>query len=171
MSRRSDARGRGVAAAPDDGKRHGLWWRFNRFLERHLPEGLYRRSMIIVIAPMILLQTIIAGIFLERHWERVTKSLSKSLGREIGMIVELYDKGPRDEQAVRELERLVNEKLKINFVVEHGVLPPPRPRPRFSILHYRLSKYVTRYAPGRPFWLDTSARDGFVDIRVQVTRG
>jgi hypothetical protein len=33
-----------------------LYWHLNRFLERHLPERLYARSLIIVIAPMVLLQ-------------------------------------------------------------------------------------------------------------------
>ncbi len=151
--------------------RRTLWWRFNRFLERHLPEDLYRRSMIIVIAPMLLLQTIMAGVFLERHWERVTKTLSKSLGREIGFIVALYDTGPKTAAALKRLEDMANDRLEISMKVEKGTLPPPMPKPRFSILHYRLSKYVNRYAPGKPFWLDTSGEDGRVDIRVQVDEG
>jgi len=152
-------------------QRRTLWWRFNRFLERHLPEDLYRRSMIIVIAPMLLLQTIMAGVFLERHWERVTKTLSKSLGREIGFIVALYDTGPKTAAALKRLEDMANDRLEISMKVEKGTLPPPMPKPRFSILHYRLSKYVNRYAPGKPFWLDTSGEDGRVDIRVQVDEG
>ncbi len=151
--------------------RRSLWWRFNRFLERHLPADLYRRSMIIVIAPMVLLQTIVTGIFLQRHWENVTKTLSKSFGREIGAIVTLYDKGPKTKQAIGDLLDLANEKLDMRLAVESGHLPPPRPAPRFSILHYRLSKYVSRFAPGKPFWLDTTAADGRVDIRVQVDAG
>ena len=61
-----------------------LWWQFNRFLERHLPAGLYQRSLIILVAPMVLLQSIMAGIILERHWDNVTKVLARSLAREIG---------------------------------------------------------------------------------------
>ena len=54
-----------------------LKWRFNRFLERHFPEGLYARALFIIVTPMVLLQSIIAFAFMERHWERVTKNLSK----------------------------------------------------------------------------------------------
>ncbi len=149
----------------------GLWWRFNRFLERHLPEGLYKRAMIIVIAPILLLMTIMTGIFLERHWEQVTKTLSKSLAREISFIVALYDAGDKSPQALKALERLANDKLAIGLRIEGGTLPPPRPRPWFSILHYRLSKYIARYVPGRPFWLDTIGQTGYVDIRIQVDEG
>ncbi len=158
-------------SAPADIRRKTLWWRFNRFLERHLPSGLYSRSMLIVIVPMLVFQLIMTGIFLERHWEKVTKALSKSLGREIGLVVSLYDTGPKTPQALAELEKTVNEHLSIGLRIEKGSLPPPRPKPWFSILHYRLSKYVNKYVPGRPFWLDTIGQSGYVDIRIQVDKG
>ncbi len=141
------------------------WWRFNRFLERHLPEDLYRRALLIVILPVILLQIVITGIFLERHWEQVTKRLSKAFGRELGMIVRLYEEGPKTEEALKRLEGLVNETLGLRMSVLRAPLPRARPRPWFSILHYRLSKYVRRFAPGRPFWIDTSAPDR-IDVRI-----
>jgi two-component system osmolarity sensor histidine kinase EnvZ len=146
-----------------------LWWRFNRFLERHLPTDLYRRALLIVVLPILLLFLVTTGIVLDRHWEEVTKRLSKSFGRDIGLIVRLYDHGPKTPEAVKELQRMVNETLEIGFAVESGPLPPLKPRPWFSILHYRLSKYVARFAPGRPFWIDTSAPDK-VDVRVLVDR-
>jgi len=158
-------------SAGADRRKRGLWWRFNRFLERHLPSGLYRRSLIIVIAPIIILQTVMAGFFLERHWEKVTKNLSKTLGRDIGFIVELYEDGPRTQKALIRLEKLANDTLEIGFHAEHGALPPPRPRPVFSILHYRLSKYVARFTKNKPFWLDIVGHSGYVDIRVQVDKG
>jgi len=158
--------------SPPTGNRRGtLWWRFNRFLERHLPGGLYGRSMLIVIVPMLIFQLVMTGIFLERHWEKVTKALSKSLGREIGLVITLYDQGPKTPWALARLENEANEILDMGLRIEHGPLPPPHPRPIFSILHYRLSKYVARFAPGRPFWIDTTGQDGYVDIRIQVDKG
>jgi hypothetical protein len=53
-------------------------WRLDRFLERHLPDRLYQRSLIIVIAPMVMLQAIMAYIIMERHWDNVTKTLAKT---------------------------------------------------------------------------------------------
>jgi len=43
------------------------WIRFWRFVSRYMPKRLYARSLIIVIAPMILLQSFIAFMFMERH--------------------------------------------------------------------------------------------------------
>ena len=155
------------ATPPPAGGWRLLWWRFNRFLERHLPEDLYRRALLIVVLPILLFFLVTTGIVLDRHWEEVTKRLSKAFGRDIGLIVRLYDRGPKTPEALKELEQLVNETLEIGFSIERGPLPPVQPRPWFSILHYRLSKYVARYAPGRPFWIDTSAPDR-VDVRILV---
>src|SRR5215211_7753820 len=52
----------------DRAKRRSLLWHVNRFLERHLPDRLYPRSLIIVVAPMVILQAIMAFIIMERHW-------------------------------------------------------------------------------------------------------
>ena len=52
-----------------------LYWRFNRFLERYLPAGLYQRSLLILCVPIVLLQSIMVGIVLDRHWDSVTKVL------------------------------------------------------------------------------------------------
>ena len=144
-----------------------LWWRFNRFLERHLPRDLYRRALLIVVVPVLLLMLLIIGIVLERHWEEVTKRLSKSFGREVGLVVRLYDKGPKTPRALRELEEMANDILKIGLSIEHGSLPPVKSRPWFSILHYRLAKYMTRFVPGRPFWIDAS-QPRHVEVRILV---
>ena len=34
-----------------------------------MPKGLYTRSLLIVILPMLLLQSVVALIFMDRHWE------------------------------------------------------------------------------------------------------
>ena len=58
-------------------------------LKKIFPNGLYTRSLIIIIAPIVVLQTILTFVFLERHWELVTKKLSSSVVSEIGMIIEM----------------------------------------------------------------------------------
>ena len=73
--------------------------------------GLYSRSLIIVIAPIVLLQTIMAGIILDRHWDNVTKVLGRSLAREIGLVTDLYDRSDKSEAAIKEIEFVANKRL------------------------------------------------------------
>jgi two-component system osmolarity sensor histidine kinase EnvZ len=147
------------------------YFRFNRFLERHMPRGLYYRSLIIVIAPIVLLQTIMAGIILDRHWDNVTKVLGKSLAREIGMLTDLYDRSDKSEAAIKEIEFVATKRLKLGLEITRGdQLPEPINRTLFSLVDTKMTKYLERET-GRPFWIDSTAQDGKVEIRVEVEKG
>jgi two-component system osmolarity sensor histidine kinase EnvZ len=147
------------------------YFRFNRFLERHLPTGLYTRSLIIVIAPIVLLQTIMAGIILERHWDNVTKVLGRSLAREIGLVTDLYDRSDKSEAAIREIEFVANKRLRLGLEISRGgVLPPPIDRTLYSLVDDKMTKYLERET-GRPFWINSTAQDGQVEIRVEAEKG
>ena len=65
------------------------WRPFTRWLRRTLPTGLYTRSLLIVILPMLLLQTVVAAVFMERHWRMVTERLSETTVRDIAGIIEV----------------------------------------------------------------------------------
>ncbi len=144
-----------------------LKWRFNRFLERHLPEDLYRRTLLIVVLPIMVLLLVITGVLLDRHWEEVTKRLSKEFGREVGLIVQFYDRSPKTPETLDAIRHMVRTTLDMDFSIEKPPLPPVRPRPWYSILHYRLAKYIRTYVPGRPFWVDAS-NPQYADVRIQV---
>ncbi|MEQ1519798.1 MAG: ATP-binding protein [Aestuariivirga sp.] len=147
------------------------YFRFNRFLERHMPSGLYYRSLIIVIAPIVLLQTIMAGIILERHWDNVTKVLGRSLAREIGLITDLYDRSDKSEEAIKEIESVANKRLRLGLEITRGdTLPAPIDRTLYSLVDDKMTKYLERET-GRPFWIDSTADDGKVEIRVEAEKG
>jgi two-component system, OmpR family, osmolarity sensor histidine kinase EnvZ len=148
-----------------------FYFRFNRFLERHLPTGLYTRSLIIVIAPIVLLQTIMAGIILERHWDNVTKVLGRSLAREIGLVTDLYDRSDKSEAAIQEIEFVANKRLRLGLeITRGGVLPAPIDRTLYSLVDDKMTKYLERET-GRPFWINSTAQDGKVEIQVEVEKG
>src|SRR5829696_8684847 len=104
-----------AASRRTEAKRHSLLWHVNRFLERHLPDRLYPRSLIIVVAPMVILQAIMAFIIMERHWDNVTKTLAKSLAREITLVTALYEGSPKTPEAIAALIATANETLDVVF--------------------------------------------------------
>jgi two-component system osmolarity sensor histidine kinase EnvZ len=151
--------------------RHSLLYRFNRFLERHLPEGLYQRALMILVAPMVIVQAIMTGVILDRHWDNVTKVLARSLSREIGVVIDLYVASDRSDAALNRIETLANQRLRLGLEIMRGRdLPPPVDPPLFSLVDSRLTRYLTANT-GRPFWIDSSGQPGFVDIRVEVEKG
>jgi two-component system osmolarity sensor histidine kinase EnvZ len=141
--------------------------RFSLFLERHLPEGLYPRSLIIVVTPMVLLQSFVAFTFMERHWDTVTKRLSRATTQDIAMLIDVYETYPQDKDH-QQLVRMANDRLDISLSITEGEsLPAPRPKPLFSLLDTTLSKEITKRI-GRPFWIDTVGQSNYVDIRIKV---
>ena len=53
-----------------------------------LPKSLLGRSLLIIVAPLILLQIITTFIFFDRHWQTMSKRLSGSLAGKIAIIID-----------------------------------------------------------------------------------
>ena len=140
-------------------EQHSLYWRFNRFLERYLPAGLYQRSLLIVVAPIVLLQSIMVGIILDRHWDNVTKVLARSLSREISLVIDLYDRSDKDAgRRSTDSRTMTNKTAAPRLTIERdAVLPPPVPAPWLSMVDTRLNRYLDSET-GRPFWIDSTSK-------------
>ena len=55
----------------------------NNFIKKILPKRLFYRSLIIVAAPMILLQIIITIVFFDSLWIKANKGMTRSLVSEV----------------------------------------------------------------------------------------
>jgi two-component system, OmpR family, osmolarity sensor histidine kinase EnvZ len=143
------------------------WVRFWRFVSRYMPKRLYARSLIIVIAPMILLQSVIAFMFMERHWQTVTLRLSQAVTRDIAAIIEMIETYPHDS-GYSDVIRIAQDRLSLKIdIMPPDPLPAPGPKPFFSILDQILSSEITKQI-NRPFWLDTVGNSNIVEIRIQL---
>jgi two-component system osmolarity sensor histidine kinase EnvZ len=140
--------------------------RLLRPLNRIMPKGLYARALVIVIAPMVILQSILAWVFMERHWQQVTQRLSTTLSQDIAAVIELEKTlGPDSRETIA---RIATEKLGFNAdFLPPTPLPPPAPKPFFSLADQSLSQEIRRRV-GRPFWIDTVGRSSLVEIRIQL---
>ncbi|MBX9747970.1 MAG: hypothetical protein K2X34_13780, partial [Hyphomonadaceae bacterium] len=140
--------------------------RLGGVLSELVPKGLYARALIIIIAPIVVLEGVIAFVFMERHWQAVTRRLSEATARNIAAVVELYEERPgqRDQEALIELAR---EKLGLSVqILPAGDLPAARPKPFFAFLDRALSNELQAHVR-RPFWVDTVGESSHVEIRVK----
>jgi two-component system osmolarity sensor histidine kinase EnvZ len=144
------------------------WWRgIWRKAAVVLPRGLYARSALIVIAPMVILQGVLAYVFMERDWQRFTTRLSTVLTQDLAAIIDLYESNPQEENRAL-LARVARERMKIDIeFLASAPLPPALPKPFFSIVDAALSNEIRRQIH-RPFWLDTVGRSTFIEIRIQL---
>lgn len=143
------------------------WRRISRWLNSVMPKGLYARALLIIIAPMVILQSVIAFIFMERHWNVVTQQLSASVVQDIAALIDIYRGYPQDADQAQ-IRRIAQERL--GLVVDFLPLtdmPPPGPKPFFSLLDQALSEQLRKQL-GRPYWVDTVGKSALLEIRVQL---
>lgn len=149
--------------------RKGLYGKFNQFLEAYAPHGLYGRALLIMITPVVLLQILMTGIIIERYWDNVTKVLARSLSNEIGLLISLYERSDRTEAALNDIKKLAQDRLRMNFAFERGnQLPAPLASPFFSLFDSKIKHYLS-VESDHPYWVNSAASNGQVEIRVQVT--
>jgi two-component system, OmpR family, osmolarity sensor histidine kinase EnvZ len=137
------------------------------FIYRRMPKGLYARALIIVIAPMIMLQSLIAFVFMERHWQTVTQRLSTAVVRDISAVIDMVDTYPTPEGAA-EIIRVAQDRLALKIdLLPPAQLPPATRKPFFSSLDQVLSEEIATQI-SRPFWIDTVGNSDIVEIRIQL---
>lgn len=140
-----------------------------RWLRKRLPRRLFARSLLIVIVPMLVLQSVVAFVFLDRHWENMTERLSVATAQEIAALATMAETA-----APWERSRLVEMVGALMFteaaLLDVQDLPPPAPKPFFGILDRVLSREISRNVE-RPFWIDTVGSSRFVEVRVKLDHG
>src|SRR6201991_3292831 len=131
-----------------------------------MPTGLYARALLIMIVPMVILQTVVAFVFMERHWNTVTRRLSAAVVQDIASLIDVYKSYPQDKDRAQ-LKRIGQRLHLVVDFLPGGDMPPPGPKPFFSLLDQTLSVQLGRQI-GKPFWIDTVGRSSLVEIRIQL---
>jgi len=139
-----------------------------RLLAEWMPKGLYARALIIIIAPIVVLEGVIAFVFMERHWQNVTRRLSEATARDISALIEIYEASPLETEHQRIIE-IARERLNLSLqILPNGDLPEARQKPFFDLLDRALSREISRNV-GKPFWIDTVGQSRHVEIRVKLS--
>lgn len=148
------------------GRMSSGWNRFWRVVAIYMPKRLYARSLLIVITPMILLQSVVTLLFMERHWQQVTQRLSTATTRDLAAIVDMIETNPNDDYS--NVIRIAQERLSMKIdILPPDPLPPPGRKPFFSILDQILSAEITKQID-RPFWIDTVGDSKVLEVRIQL---
>ena len=103
-----------------------------------MPKGLYARALLIIIVPMVILQSVVAFVFMERHWNTVTRRLSAAVVQDIASLIDVYKAYPQDKDKTQ-LRKIAQQRLGlvVDFLPVND-MPPPGPKPFFSLLDHKL---------------------------------
>jgi len=145
-----------------------LWRGVGRGVASVMPKGLYARSLLIVIVPMVILQSAIALVFMERHWQLVTFRLSNAVTQDIAALIDMHRDFGADDPDNRKLERIAQDRLSLDAeILPPGPLPPALPKPFFSLVDRAMSTEIARQIR-LPFWIDTVGRSNLIEIRIDM---
>ncbi|MCC3243975.1 two-component sensor histidine kinase [Methylocystis sp. WRRC1] len=145
-----------------------LWRGFTDWLHARMPKGLYARALLIVILPVVLLQSAVAYVFMERHWEVVTYRLSAGAARQVATIVDIYRTFPADADH-KQLQRIaaMDMTMELTILPKEPLPEPIRKKSLFSLLDKALTKELSRRVT-QPFWIDTGVPGNLFEVRVAM---
>ena len=138
-------------------------------LKRFLPTGLYWRSLIIIVAPIVLLQIVVTYVFMDRHWQMVTERLSQASVADIALMLAEYEQNPTPDTASQIAAR-ANAYLSMSVAFLPGESLPDTSSTSGGLLDRSLSDELQARV-NMPFWLNTAQYDDYVDIRIAYPGG
>jgi len=136
----------------------------NNLLKKILPKRLFYRALIIVAAPIILLQMTISVVFFDSVWIKANKGMTRSLVSEVKTLFDAH----RSEE-IKDVQFLTNlYKKNFDFVInikKGESLPKTRSDRRFSPMDRSLRREL-KPVFGSDYWFDTVTYIDLVDLRI-----
>ena len=138
----------------------------NSLLKKFLPKRLFYRALIIVAAPIVLLQLIISVVFFDSIWIKANKGMTKSLTSEVKTLFETYRSG--DTKNVIFLTNLYKKNFDFVINIKKGEnLPATKSDRRFSPMDRSLRREL-KPVFGNNYWFDTVTYLDLVDLRIRT---
>ena len=141
----------------------------NNFIKKILPKRLFYRSLLIVAAPIILLQIIITVVFFDSLWIKANKGMTRSLVSEIRTLYDVY-KSP-DMTQRQSIINIYNQNF--DFVIafkENEILPKNTTERWYSPMDRSLRREL-KSSFKHSYWFDTTSYKEIVELRIKYKDG
>ena len=144
-----------------------MFYGLNNFIKKILPKRLFYRALIIVAAPVIILQLTISIVFFDSIWIKANKGMTRSLVSEIETLFDVY----RSDQSKENIKKLTDiYKKNFDFVINIKAdekLPETKSDRRFSPMDRSLRREMKSVFHDS-YWFDTVTYIDLVDLRIQT---
>jgi len=138
------------------------------FVKRFLPRGLFGRSLIIIVAPVVLVMSVMTYVFFEHDLDTTTRRLARDVAADVALLTTLEDSTPTLERDG--LRALSAKQLRYRITFHDGEHVTPPERSSTNTIDLALDELIqTRVGAGRPFITGRVGED--FDIKVEVKDG
>ncbi len=145
-----------------------MFYGLNNLIKKILPKRLFYRSLLIVAAPIILLQIIITVVFFDSLWIKANKGMTRSLVSEVKTLYEIYQS---DQTPKQEILDIYNKNF--DFVVrlkENEIFPTEIPERWYSPMDRSLRREL-KSAFTNSYWFDTTSYKEVVYLKIKYKNG
>lgn len=141
-----------------------------RQLKRYLPKSLFGRALLIVLVPILILQGVAAGLFVQRHYDRITGQMASAVAHELNYTINRIEEAESTEAARAALAEAADQ-LNMEMGLDEGATVETRLLRNFydvtgGIIHETFKAEVRR-----PMALDLVSFRKYADARIVTTRG
>jgi two-component system osmolarity sensor histidine kinase EnvZ len=144
-----------------------MFYGLNKFIKKLLPKQLFYRALLIVAAPIIILQITISIVFFDSLWIKTNKGMTRALVGEIKTFIDVYD----TEQYNKDLlTNLFKEHLNFNVTYKKSKLITGQDFERwFSPIDRSLRRELK--SKNLKYWFDTTTYKDLIDLRIAYLDG
>ena len=140
----------------------------SNFFKKILPKRLFYRALLIVAAPILVLQLVITIVFFDSLWIKTNKGMTRALINEISTFVEVYDNEKIDRG---ELKNLFSIFLDLNIEFSNNKFDAQYNERWFSPIDRTLRRELkSKFNPGE-YWFDTTSYKELIDLRIKYDEG
>jgi two-component system, OmpR family, osmolarity sensor histidine kinase EnvZ len=139
------------------------------FLKKILPKRLFYRALLIVAAPILVLQLVITIVFFDSLWIKTNKGMTRALVNEINTFIEVYDKEKVEKNELTNLFSLFLD-LNIEFIDNKKFENKYNER-WFSPIDRTLRRELKSNFDLEKYWFDSTSYKELIDLRIQYQNG
>ena len=141
-----------------------MFYGLNKLIKVVLPKRLFYRALIIVAAPIIILQLIITIVFFDSIWIKANKNTTRALVAQLKTIIEVYQNDKKNLD-------FLTDSYKNNFNFEIGINKKDFPKitgeRKFSPMDRSLRRELKSTFGNNNYWFSTSKFKNAVEIKIK----
>ena len=146
-----------------------MFYGLNKFFKNFLPKQLFYRALLIVAAPIIILQITVSIVFFDSLWIKTNKGMTRALVAEIKTFTEAYDNEKYDKDELKNLFSIYLD-LNVKYVKNNSFEKEYNER-WFSPIDRTLRRELKSKLGNDHYWFDTTTYKELIILKIKYKNG
>ena len=146
-----------------------MFYGLSKFFKNLLPKQLFYRALLIVAAPIIILQITVSIVFFDSLWIKTNKGMTRALVAEIKTFTEAYDNEKYDKNELKNLFSIYLD-LNVKYVQNNSFEKKYNER-WFSPIDRTLRRELKSKMGNDQYWFNTTTYKELIILKIKYKKG